>query len=108
MMAPLPDQKSGTAVEEKTVSDFLWDQAEKRNCYLYAFVDSARNDEVFKYFLTDNIEYRSLFHGKMDIKFFGVSGFLLECKKDSILLNWLTTETWGNCLFHLFCFQSRF
>jgi len=108
MMAPLPDQKSGIAVEEKTVSDFLWDQAEKRNCYLYAFVDSARNDEVFKYFLTDNIEYRSLFHGKMDIKFFGVSGFLLECKKDSILLNWLTTETWGNSYSIFFVSKAAF
>lgn len=96
MIAPVSDQTSGIIIKGKTVAGFLWDQAEKKICNLYAIVDSARNDEVFKYFLTDNIAYRSLFEGKMDIKFFSVSGFLVECKKDSMLFNWLTTEAWGN------------
>jgi hypothetical protein len=100
-MEPVSDQKSGIIVEGKTVAGFLWDQAERKMCNLYALVDSARNDEVFKYFLTDNVTYRSLFEGKMDIKFFGVSGFLLECKKNSILFNWLTDDAWGTscCVF---------
>jgi hypothetical protein len=94
MMAQVSDQTSGVIVEGKTVTDFLWDQAEKKECTLYAIVDSARNDDIFRYFLTDNVVYQSLFHGKMDMKFFGVSGFLMECKKDSKLFNWLTTEVW--------------
>jgi hypothetical protein len=96
MMTTLSDQTSEINVKGKTVADFLWDQAEKKMCNLYATVDSARNDEVFKYFLTENVTYKSLFEGKMDIKYFGVSGFLVECKKDSILFNWLTTKAWGD------------
>lgn len=90
-----PVQGSVIISELKTVADFLWDKAEKKVCNLYAIVDSARNDEVFKFLLTDDINYRSLFDGKMDIKLFGVSGFLVECKKVSTLLKWLTTEAWG-------------
>lgn len=100
-MVPISDQKSAIAVEVETVAGFLWEQADKKQCNLYAIVDSARNDDVFKYFLTDNITYQSLFQGKMDVKFFGVSGFLVECKKDSILFNWLTNDAWGTscCVF---------
>ncbi len=94
-MEQISNQKSEITVEDKTVAGFLWDQAEKKACNLYAIVDSARNDEVFRYFLTDNIKYKSLYDGKMDIKFFGVSGFLVECKKDSKLFSWLTAEVWG-------------
>lgn len=94
-MEPSPNATSDVSIVGKTVDDFLWVQAEKKACNLYAIVDSARNDEVFRYFITDNITYRSLFDGKMDIKYYGVSGFLVECKKDSKLFNWLTAEAWG-------------
>ena len=102
-MEPVSDQKLGIIIEGKTVAGFLWDQAERKKCNLYALVDSARNDEVFKYFLTDNVTYQSLFDGKMDVKFFGVSGFLVECKKDSNLFKWLTKVAWGTscCIFLL-------
>jgi len=107
-MTPLSDQASEINVKGKTVADFLWDQAENKMCNLYAIVDSARNDEIFKYFLTDNVVYRSLFEGKMDIKYFGVSGFLIECKKDSILLNWLTTKAWGDSCSIFFVSKAPF
>jgi hypothetical protein len=95
-MVQFPNTTSAEIITEgKTVADFLLDQAEKRASILYAIVDSASSDDVFRYFLTDNVHYKSLFEGKMDIKFFGVSGFLVDCKKDSILFNWLTTEAWG-------------
>jgi hypothetical protein len=95
-MLQVSDQKSGTKIKGKTITDFLLNQVENNICNLYAIVDSARNEDVFRYFLTDNVVYRSIFQGKMDIKFFGVSAFLVECKKDSILFNWLTTEGWGD------------
>jgi len=100
-MAQVSDKISGITVEGKTVMDFLLDQAEKKSCNLYVIVDSARNDEVFKYFLTDNVTFKSLFDGKMDIKYYGVSGFLVECKNDSTLFNWLTDKAWGSncCIF---------
>lgn len=96
MVAPISNKTSGKSAEGKTVSGFLCDQAEKKMSKLYAIVDSARNDLVFKYFLTDNINFKSLFDGKMDIKLFGVSGFLVEYKENSMLFNWLTTEAWGD------------
>jgi len=107
-MAPLPELASRKNIKGKTVADFLWDQAEKKMCNLYAIVDSARNDEIFKYFLTDTISYRSLFQGKMDVKFFGVSGFLVECRKDSIIFNWLTTKAWGDSCSVFFISKSHF
>lgn len=83
------------------VSEFLIDKAEKENCSLYGIVDSARNEEVFRYLLADNVKYKSLFEGTKDVRSYGVSGFLVECKKESPLFNWLTTEAWGDscCIF---------
>jgi hypothetical protein len=107
-MATLPEQASGINIKGKTVADFLWDQAEKKMCNLYAIVDSARNEEIYKYFLTDNITYRSLFQGKMDVKLFGVSGFLVKCRKDSIVFNWLTTEALGDSCSIFFITKAHF
>lgn len=107
-MTQVPVQRSAIISELKTVDGFLWDKAEEKMCNLYALVDSARNDEVFKFLLTDDINYRSLFDGKMDIKFFGVSGFLVECKKDSILFNWLTREAWGKSCAVFFTSRASF
>jgi Domain of unknown function (DUF4123) len=108
MMEPVSDQTSGIIVEGKTVAGFLWDLADNKMGNLYAIVDSAKNEEVFKYLLTDNVTYRSLFEGKMDIKLFGVSGFLIECKKDSKLFNWLTTEAWGTSCSIFFISKAPF
>lgn len=94
-MVEFYDQTTEIIIESKTIASFLWDEAERKMCKLYAIVDSARNEDVFKYLLSDNVDYRSLFHGTTDIKFFGVSGFLVACEKDSVLFNWLTNEAWG-------------
>ncbi len=107
-MALNTDQVSVEIAKDKTVPDFLWNRAEDKTCNLYAIVDSARNDEVFQYFLNDKIEYKSLFEGKADVKFFSVSGFLVECKRDSTLFNWLTTEAWGSSCSVFFLSKASF
>ena len=107
-MAPISDHASGINTGEKTVAGFLLDKAENDMCSLYAIVDSARDEEAFTYFLADNIAYRSLFEGKMDVKHFGVSGFLVECQKDSILFDWLTTKAWGGSCSVFFITKASF
>ncbi len=82
-----------------SVSAFLLERAKKEDCHLYGIVDSARNDEVFRYLVTGDVKYKSLFEDTMDVQSYGVSGFLVECKKESPLFRWLTTEAWGdNCV----------
>ena len=83
------------------VADFLLHQAEKDGCQLYGIIDSARNEDVFRHLITGNVRYKSLFEGTMDEQSYGVSGFLVECKKESLLFQWMTTEAWGEscCIF---------
>jgi hypothetical protein len=83
------------------VYDFLLRQAEQEECNLYGIVDSARNEDVFRYLITGGTRYKSLFEGTMDEQSYGVSGFLVECKKESPLFKWMTTEAWGDscCIF---------
>lgn len=84
--------------ESKQVSvlEFLLERAEKEDCHLYGIVDSARNDEVFRYLVTGDVRYKSLFEDTMDVQSYGVSGFLVECKKESPLFQWMTTDAWGD------------
>ena len=84
-----------------SVSDFLLQQAEKEQCDLFGIIDSARNEDVFRHLITGNVKYKSLFEGTMDEQSYGVSGFLVECKKESSLFKWMTTEAWGDscCIF---------
>jgi len=108
---PVTDGKEKITLSEitdKTISDtteniseFLLKQAESDDLKLYGIVDSARNEEVFRYLILGNVKYKSLFEGTMDIQSFVVSGFLVECKKESLLFQWLTTEAWGksSCIF---------
>jgi hypothetical protein len=101
MISPSYNQESGIIAEQKTVASFLWDHVENEQCYLYAIVDSARNEEVFRHFLTGNVIYRSLYEGTMDEQSWRVSGFLVDCNKDSTLFQWITTNAWGEsgCIF---------
>ena len=101
---PVADGKEKIIVSENsdtTVAEFLLKQAESDDSKLYAIVDSARNEEVFRYLILGNVKYKSLFEGTMDVQSFVVSGFLVECKKESLLFQWLTTEAWGDssCIF---------
>lgn len=84
-----------------TPAEFLLDRAKATDGKLYGIVDSARNDSVFRYLIIGSAQYKSLFEGTMDVQSFGVSGFLVECKKDSPLFQWMTTEAWGDssCVF---------
>ena len=84
-----------------SVSDLLWETAERENCRLFGIVDSARNDEVFRYMIEGEMDFRSLFEGTMDVQSYGVSGFLVDCQKGSPLMKWMTTEVWGDncCIF---------
>jgi len=90
------------------VSEFLLKQAESEGLKLYGIVDSARNEEVFRYLILGNVKYKSLFEGTMDIQSFVVSGFLVECKKDSLLFQWLATEAWGDSSCIFFTSKSSF
>ena len=84
-----------------SVAGFLLARAEKEGSNLFGIVDSARNDEVFRYLVTGDVQYKSLFEDTMDVQSYGVSGFLVECKKESQLFKWMTTEAWGDscCIF---------
>lgn len=92
----------------ETISEFLLKQAENNDLKLYGIVDSARNEEVFRYLILGNVKYKSLFEGTMDIQSFVVSGFLVECKKESLLFQWLTTEAWGDSSCIFFTSKSSF
>lgn len=91
-----------------SVAGFLLERAEKEDCNLYGIVDSARNDEVFRYLVTGDVKYKSLFEDTMDVKSYGVSGFLVECKKESPLFRWMTTEAWGDSCCIFFTSKSSF
>jgi len=82
--------------KQVSVSEFLLERAEKEDCHLYSIVDSARNDEVFRYLVTGDVQYKSLFEDTMDVQSYGVSGFLVECKKESPLFQWMTSDAWGD------------
>lgn len=85
----------------KSVHDFLLEKTREDNCNLFAIIDSARNEDVFRYLVTGNVQYKSLFEGTMDVQSYGVSGFLVECKQGSPLFDWMTREAWGDscCIF---------
>ncbi|RLD61572.1 MAG: hypothetical protein DRJ05_02350 [Bacteroidetes bacterium] len=91
-----------------TVADFLFANSEKEGCKLYGIVDSAKNDDVFRFLATGDVKYRSLFDGTMDVQSFGVSGFLVECEKESLLFEWMTTEAWGDSCCIFFTSKSSF
>ncbi len=108
---PVADGKEKIIVSENsdtTVAEFLLKQAESDDSKLYAIVDSARNEEVFRYLILGNVKYKSLFEGTMDVQSFVVSGFLVECKKESLLFQWLTTEAWGDSSCIFFTSKSSF
>ena len=94
--------------QQVSVSDFLLERVEKEDCNLYGIVDSARNDEVFRYLVTGDVKYKSLFEDTMDVQSYGVSGFLVECKKESPLFQWMTTEAWGDSCCIFFTSKSSF
>ncbi len=94
--------------QEITVAEFLLEKAEKEDCNLYGIVDSAKNEEVFRYLITGDIKYKSLFEDTMDVQSYGVSGFLVECKKESPLFKWMTTEAWGDSCSIFFTSEESF
>ncbi|MCD4732573.1 MAG: DUF4123 domain-containing protein [Bacteroidales bacterium] len=94
--------------KQVSVTEFLLERAEKEECHLFGIVDSARNDEVFRYLVTGDVQYKSLFEDTMDVQSYGVSGFLVECKKESPLFRWMTTEAWGDSCCIYFTSKSSF
>jgi len=118
VLKPLPkenpeknkDEKSTMALLPKiepvenlqlTAAEFLLQSAAQEGYNLYGIADAARDDEVFRFLITGNVQYMSLFEGTMDVQSYSVSGFLVECKKESSLFQWMTAEAWGNncCIF---------
>lgn len=107
-IAPIPATPASPSpvVDEappRPLEDFLLETAEKEGCSLFGIIDSARNEDVFRYLITGNVLYKSLFEGTMDVQSYGVSGFLVECKKESPLFQWMLKEAWGDsaCIFFI-------
>lgn len=85
-----------TAPEEKALANTLFSLAGKDDGHLYALVDAAGNDQVLQRLAATEANYQSLFQGSDKERLFSVGAFLVACDQDFALLQWLTTEAWGN------------
>lgn len=84
-----------------SVYEFLLNQAGKEGCDLFGIFDSARNVDFIKNLVPGDVKYRSLFQGTMFEQSSVLSGYLVECKKESPLFRWMTTKAWskGCCIY---------
>ncbi|MCK4857938.1 MAG: DUF4123 domain-containing protein [candidate division Zixibacteria bacterium] len=81
--------------EGQSLAEQLLQLAEEDSGQLFALLDAARTDTVLEKLAHAEVEYRSLYLGQAEEQYSGVSPFLVECKEDAELFNWLTTDTWG-------------
>ena len=63
---------------------------------LYAILDAARDIKVLALLLKHKEEYQSLYEGQEGAKLAQVAPYLVRLKKDSVLLEALVCEGWGN------------
>jgi len=90
--------KEQTKEEEGSLGEILFRLAEKDKGQLFAILDSARSDEVLAKLALNEVEYESLFRGREEEPLFRVAPFLVLCKKESKLFEWLTKEAWGQSI----------
>jgi hypothetical protein len=62
---------------------------------LYAVLDAARDVKIFALLLQSNEEYQSLYEGPQGAKLAQVAPYLVRLKKDSLLLEKLVRDGWG-------------
>jgi len=62
---------------------------------LYAVLDAARDIKILALLLKSNEEYQSLYEGPQGAKLAQVAPYLVRLKKDSILLEKLVRDGWG-------------
>jgi pSer/pThr/pTyr-binding forkhead associated (FHA) protein len=62
---------------------------------LYAVLDAARDVKIFALLLQSNEEYQSLYEGSKGAKLTLVAPYLVRLKRDSLLLEKLVREGWG-------------
>lgn len=84
----------------KPVSACLLDLAAEDHAELFAIIDGARDDRLYREISRGEVSYEPLYRGQTE-KFFAVSPILARCQQDTQLFSWLTTEAWGrgHCLF---------
>jgi hypothetical protein len=100
---PLPEgvrrsvgQKIGDHQRE-TVAEGLLELARKDGAQLYGLLDSARSETVLQQLSKGETVYESLYRGlKAEERYWEVSPFLLECREESEIFTWQTTEAWGD------------
>jgi len=104
-MLTLPGNSPEITIEERTIGDFLWERVRQERSNLFAIIDSEKKEEVLRMFITSNVLYKSLFEGTIDERYWGESGFLVDCSSDASFFHWLTTNAWGEscCIY----FASR-
>jgi len=62
---------------------------------LYAVLDAARDIKILALLLKSNEEYQSLYEGSQGAKLAQVAPYLVRLKKDSVLLEKLVRDGWG-------------
>lgn len=107
-LTPISKDDNEPSQVVRSAGEYLLQQAEAQGCQLFGIVDSARNEEVFRYLVTGDVQYKSLFEGTMDVQSYGVSGFLVECKKESALYQWMVGEAWGDSCSIFFTSKASF
>ncbi|MEK9149335.1 MAG: DUF4123 domain-containing protein [Candidatus Desantisbacteria bacterium] len=87
-----------TVDEEGELEELLFQFAKKDGGQLFAILDAARSDEVLARLIQSETEYESLFKGRKEEGLYDVAPFLVVCKEKTELMQWLTSEGWGESL----------
>ena len=87
-------QDSTSSGGPQLVPRCLLDLARQDQGELYAIIDGARDDRVYREISRDEVVYQPLYRGETE-KYFSVSPILARCQADTQLFQWLTTEAWG-------------
>ena len=77
------------------VSRSLLDMAREDGAELFAIVDGARDDRLFREISRGEVPHEPLYRGEAE-KFFAVSPILVRCEQGTRLFEWLTDEAWGS------------
>jgi hypothetical protein len=94
--------------EEGKIEEILFRLAEKDNAKLFTILDSARSEEVLAKLAEREVEYESLYKGREEEPLFRVAPFLVVCKKETKLMEWLTSEAWGKSIGMFFTSPDSF
>ncbi len=99
MTTPETSTRSGWQPAEqagppRSVAACLLDLARQDGAELFAIIDGARDDRLYREISRGEVPYEPLYRGETE-KFFAVSPILAPCKEGTQIFSWLTTEAWG-------------